>query len=594
MSNNLFESRYAETTERLSRVNVVSATMIWLLAVVDVWGHWRTVAVVLGLQLLLIPFNIFVNLVLIRRRGIVTGEVSRTLVNLVATVVFCHVAHWPLSVWLWLPYMSQAFDHLDKRVATGVLVAFCLTLDVVALRDGVPWMYPLAFTALAFHCSLISKIRFGAIHDMLQRSDEQRAEIRNALDTLHESQAKLASLVEHTDDVICSVDTDLNLVAMNASFCDLIRWSGGREPEIGAPLLESVAPDRRALWADRCRAVLCGERVRAEQALTRGNARRVLEILLNPILGLDGAVTGITLFGRDITARREVEERAAAMRHQLLDITRKAGMAEVATSVLHNVGNALNSITVSAALLHEAHQQSKAPGLTRAVDLLSEHAADLGAFLTEDPRGRRLPQYLRGLADAIGAERQKVAEELQSLQTNIDHVKVIVSMQQSHAKVGGLVEPLSLSELLDDAIKLNITPYDGHLVEVVRSYAELPIVHADRHRLFQIVTNLLSNARHAVKERPEDASRITVRTARIDDSRVSLEVEDSGVGIVPENLTRIFNHGFTTKKDGHGFGLHSSACAAKEMGGSLTARSEGPGRGAIFTLVLPMEAPARA
>jgi two-component system NtrC family sensor kinase len=64
------------------------------------------------------------------------------------------------------------------------------------------------------------------------------------------------------------------------------------------------------------------------------------------------------------------------------------------------------------------------------------------------------------------------------------------------------------------------------------------------------------------------------------------------VGIAPENLTRIFSHGFTTRTDGHGFGLHSAALAAQQMGGRLTAQSDGPGRGATFTLELPVAAPA--
>jgi signal transduction histidine kinase len=74
---------------------------------------------------------------------------------------------------------------------------------------------------------------------------------------------------------------------------------------------------------------------------------------------------------------------------------------------------------------------------------------------------------------------------------------------------------------------------------------------------------------------------------------VAIIVRDNGVGILPENLTRIFGHGFTTKKDGHGFGLHSGALAAKQMNGALSVQSAGPGKGAAFTLELPI-APSAA
>ena len=69
---------------------------------------------------------------------------------------------------------------------------------------------------------------------------------------------------------------------------------------------------------------------------------------------------------------------------------------------------------------------------------------------------------------------------------------------------------------------------------------------------------------------------------------------DNGIGIPADNLTRIFGHGFTTRKEGHGFGLHSGALAAKELGGALTVESDGPGKGATFTLEFPIQRPKGA
>jgi signal transduction histidine kinase len=110
----------------------------------------------------------------------------------------------------------------------------------------------------------------------------------------------------------------------------------------------------------------------------------------------------------------------------------------------------------------------------------------------------------------------------------------------------------------------------------------------ERHKVLMILINLISNAKYAMDGVPEDKRRLTLRVARVPGDRVQLEVRDTGVGIAPELLTRIFQHGFSTREQGHGFGLHSSALAARELGGTLSAHSDGPGQGASFVLELPL------
>ena len=206
-----------------------------------------------------------------------------------------------------------------------------------------------------------------------------------------------------------------------------------------------------------------------------------------------------------------------------------------------------------------------------------------------DPRALRLPAYLEQLAGAVDEEHAVIDAELRSLQKNIDHIKVVIGMQQRHARTsGGALETGAVSEILDDALKLAAASDIRSPIHVDRQFRALPEVTIDRHKLLQILMNLLSNARHAVREAPPERQRIAVRLGPAPGDRFSVEVEDRGYGIPPENLARIFSHGFTTKRDGHGFGLHSAANAAREMGGSLVAQSDGPGRGASFRLELPM------
>ena len=289
---------------------------------------------------------------------------------------------------------------------------------------------------------------------------------------------------------------------------------------------------------------------------------------------------------------REMAQRELEATHQvLLDLSRQAGMAEVATGVLHNVGNVLNSVNVSANLLSDQVRKTPVADLGRVVTLLREQGANLGAFFTSDPRGPKVTNFLAELADKFTRQQEKQLQEVASLQKNIEHIKDIVATQQSFAKVSGLNENLSPVELIENALRMNAGSFEKHEVELVQELAaDLPRVCVDKHKVLQILVNLLRNAKHACEDAGRPDKRITVRAVS-ENERVRITIADNGVGIPPENLTRIFNHGFTTKKEGHGFGLHSAANAAKEMGGGITAHSEGTGHGATFTLELPVEAP---
>ncbi|UFS69886.1 AAA family ATPase [Geomonas sp. RF6] len=285
---------------------------------------------------------------------------------------------------------------------------------------------------------------------------------------------------------------------------------------------------------------------------------------------------------------RERTSELSEAQSELLAAARQAGMAEIATNVLHNVGNVLNSVNVSAAVLQRALSEPKGVGLQRAVELIKSRSDDLGAFFTEDPRGRLLPGYLEKLSMAMAEEQEALQGELARLTRSVDHIKEIVSTQQSYAGSSRLIEPVQVAELLEDALRMNAGSLTRHQVTVVKEFAEVPVVPLDKGRVLQILVNLISNAKNAMDAVPDGSHRLILRLDT-KGSRLRIQVCDEGEGIAPENLDRVFNHGFTTRKKGHGFGLHSCALAAKEMGGTLTASSAGRGQGAIFTLELPLD-----
>jgi C4-dicarboxylate-specific signal transduction histidine kinase len=291
----------------------------------------------------------------------------------------------------------------------------------------------------------------------------------------------------------------------------------------------------------------------------------------------------------DITARKRTEQELAETYKTLIDASRVAGMAEVATGVLHNVGNVLNSVNVSVNLLSESLNHTRVGSVAKLSALLHEHAGDLGAFLTTDPRGQRVLPYLDTLAEHLTGEQKRLVSEVDSVRDNVEHIKDIVSMQQNYAKVIGVMEMLAPADLFEDALRMNVAALSRHDIEVVREFRPAPAAWMERHKVIQILTNVIRNAKYALDDSPQSDRRLVLRIEPAGET-IRFVISDNGVGIPAENLTRIFSHGFTTRKDGHGFGLHSSALAAHEMGGKLTVQSDGPGRGATFTLELPYAA----
>jgi signal transduction histidine kinase len=282
-----------------------------------------------------------------------------------------------------------------------------------------------------------------------------------------------------------------------------------------------------------------------------------------------------------------VQERTGQLRAaqtELIATARRAGMAEIATNVLHNVGNVLNSVNVSADIVTTRLRASRVKGLGRAVQFLDAHRHDLGEFLTQDEKGRMLPDYLRTLSAALADEQREVMEELANLTRSVEHIKDVVATQQSHAGSSALIEPVDVGVLVGDALRINSILLERRGVQLVKEFAELPPVELDKARVMQILVNLVRNAAQAM-EGSEGERKLSVRIASVG-KRVRVSVTDTGVGIPPENLTRIFSHGFTTRQGGHGFGLHSCALAARQMGGTLVAESLGAG--ATFTLELPL------
>lgn len=283
-------------------------------------------------------------------------------------------------------------------------------------------------------------------------------------------------------------------------------------------------------------------------------------------------------------------ERVERSRAEVVKTARAAGMSEIATGVLHNVGNVLNSVNVSATLVAQRADSAAAADLQRVVEVLRPHAADPGRFFADDPRAKHLVPLLESIATELASEREKNARDLRTLREGIDHIKELVHAQQSWAGRSGVLEVVSIAEQIESAITFTAQALGvSDSVQFVSELEKLEPCRIDRHRLTEILVNLIQNSIQAIAD-AGGRGKVLLRLVAVGADRARIEVIDDGVGIPRENLARVFTHGFTTKPGGHGFGLHASANAATEMGGKLTAHSEGPSQGARFVLEFPVQA----
>lgn len=301
-----------------------------------------------------------------------------------------------------------------------------------------------------------------------------------------------------------------------------------------------------------------------------------------------GQFQGMVCVAQDITDRKRMEEEKRQLHEQLLDTSRQLGMAEVASGVLHNVGNVLNSVNVSVGVIVDLVQKTLAGDVERISQLLEKHQDDLGRFMAEHPKGKQIPGYLQRLGGQLLDEKRHMLMELERLKDHVSRAQQCVAAQQDLAKPRHITEPFWLSELVDEALMINQDSIQENSIQVSREFDELPQVVFDRHQILQVVVSLIRNACQAMDSVPD--KRLTLRIKQIvgPPDSVRFEVQDTGVGISSEDLTRIFGQGYTTKHgSGRGTSLHSGALVAKNVGGELTAFSDGLEKGATFVLDLP-------
>jgi signal transduction histidine kinase len=500
--------------------------------------------------------------------------------------------------------------HMDLQWPALSVPAASGSQDSVSHDSGTGSSHLDALSVVKVQQALSSEINLGRLVSTLMRvALENAGAQRGALLLSHGEELKVEALVDASQGEVVEVPTEEASQALPWTLLSYVRRSG--EPVLIEDASQPHPFVSEAFFSrSQVRSVLCLplrrleqlygllylENSLATQAFRPGHLALLQHLASQAVISLENARLYAEVQQAESALRRaneqlerRVEERTRELKQaqaRLVETARMAGMAEVASNVLHNVGNTLTSLVVDTQQMHLAVNASRVDRVAQVFGLLEEHRTQLTEFVNQDDRGRYLFTYLPRLAAELEQEQESLRESLTVMASNVERVRTIIRLQQDYPKATLLVEECDVAEVLEEALRLQAGALRQLGVRVVKELEPLPRVMVDRHRLLQIVLNLLSNARQAMEGGGSGPHSLWLRL-RAEAQWIRIAVEDSGHGISPEVRGLLFGQGFTTRKEGHGIGLHSSALSAQLMGGQLTLHSDGPGRGAIATLTLP-------
>jgi signal transduction histidine kinase len=276
----------------------------------------------------------------------------------------------------------------------------------------------------------------------------------------------------------------------------------------------------------------------------------------------------------------------AESRKKVLDSAHRSGMEEVASEVLHNVGNAVNSASCSVELLRERLDGSKVAGFNRAAALLREQVPRAAEFFGADPRGPKLLNYLVGLNEVLQQEHHDHQSDVARLDETICHIRDVIAAQQTYTGQSEFRQEVDLSALVDEVLILNREQLVAYQIDVAVNLPPLPELQLNKSKVTQVLVNLVRNAIQAMHNQASGVRRLTISARTVDENGIEIEVRDTGCGFDDEVREKLFTHGFTTKSEGNGFGLHYCANAIQGAGGQITAESPGRGQGSTFRIRL--------
>ncbi|MGL1902584.1 MAG: PAS domain-containing sensor histidine kinase [Fibrobacterales bacterium] len=324
-----------------------------------------------------------------------------------------------------------------------------------------------------------------------------------------------------------------------------------------------------------------GEVVDYEMLLKRDDGEEFWSLLTWKLILFKGKES-LLFWVHDIDSRKKAEQQLIESQNILIENAHAAGKAEVATSVLHNVGNLLNTLIFSYESMNDIHEGSTAQKLIDASNLLREHEDNLMDFVVNNPKGETLLKYFIALSDECGNERDSMDYHLGRMLDKITAIRDVIRSQQEFATAPVENQEIDPRTVVSDTIEMIGGSLQQYSIQVIQDYHSHKTFVAQKSKVQHILVNLLKNAKEELMFNPF-GDRVIVITVGGDAQHLSISVSNNGRKIREDLLGKIFSHGFTTKDNGHGFGLHSCANYMTEMGGSISVKNN-ESRGVCFTM----------
>ena len=311
-----------------------------------------------------------------------------------------------------------------------------------------------------------------------------------------------------------------------------------------------------------------------------------LNVSGRPLLDEDGELNGGVIIFRDVTDRVKTEEALAQAFAQ--------GRLEIVDTILHNIGNAINSVSVGIETIHHQLTNDKlTPRLTALAKALEQNQENFSDYIQNDPQGQKVLPFILTLAADFNIVQQQWEQTVERIRNRTSHIVDIIRTQNSYHRASTTRKDINLRAAILDAIRILQDSIDKRQIQIAVDCDNAPKeIRIQESQFHQVLVNLIKNAVEAIDELAQsgegnnnEAPRIEIRS-HIQDDFLSIDITDNGIGIEAENLQRIFSAGFTSKEHGSGLGLHSSANFVISSGGEIQACSNGKGSGATIRIIL--------